>query len=94
MMLKREIKKLDPTGLLSRLSRKRLETAMQTALQRLMKDDITAEQLSNLSDDDDDDSDEDGGNDGDGEPLATGCCDLNPSDMSEEELYMFDLLDI
>ena len=94
IMLKREIKNdQNPSGLassvLSSAWQKATETTLQKALQRLVKDDVTAQQLSSLSDEDED------GDGSDGEPLATGSSAQNQSDMSEEELqYMFNFLDI
>jgi len=85
---KHEIKKIGPTSLgwskkLLKISfqRERLETSLRIYIERLLKDDVTAQQqLFSPSDDEDDD---DGCADDGAEPLATGSSDEN-LDATEE----------
>ena len=87
---KHEIKKIGPTSLgwskkLLKLKTERLETSLRIYMERLLKDDVTAQQqLFSPSDDEDDD---DGCADDGAEPLATGSSDQN-LDATEEWFHM------
>jgi len=88
IVLESEIKKLDVSDVALPHRRNMLEDHLKTALQRLWKDDVTAQQLGDVSDEDSDDDDVSG-------PAVTGHSDEDDDAAYDDTYdYLYDLYDI